>query len=87
MSRSLGIDRDPAQPGFKHFILRPEADPTGQMTWAKGWYDTPYGRISSGWKRSGGKVEYEFTIPEGCSATLRLPGQPEQELTAGSYQF
>lgn len=84
---SLGIDRDPASPGFKHFILHPEADPTGQMTWAKGWYDTPYGRISSSWKRPGNKVEYAFTIPEGCTATLRIPGIPEQELAAGSYQF
>lgn len=87
MAYSLGIDRDPASPGFKHFILHPEADPTGQMTWAKGWYDTPYGRISSSWKRSGNKVEYAFTIPEGCTATLRIPGVPEQELAAGSYQF
>ena len=87
MAHSLGIDRDPEKPGFKHFVLRPEADPTGQMTWAKGWYDTPYGRIESGWKREGGKVQYEFTIPEGCSATLRIPGIPEQELTAGQYSF
>ena len=87
MAHSLGIDRDPEKPGFQHFILRPEADPTGQMTWAKGWYDTPYGRIESGWKREGGKVQYEFTIPEGCSATLRIPGIPEQELTAGKYTF
>ena len=87
MAYSLGIDRDPDAPGFKHFILHPEADPTGQMTWAKGWYDTPYGRISSSWKRSGNKVEYAFTIPEGCTATLRIPGVPEQELAAGSYRF
>ena len=84
---SLGIDRDPSTPGFKHFILHPEADPTGQMTWAKGWYDTPYGRIESSWKRSGSKVEYSFTIPEGCTATLRIPGVPEQELSPGHYQF
>ena len=87
MAHSLGIDRDPETPGFKHFVLRPEADPTGKMTWAKGWYDTPYGRIESGWKREGGKVEYTFTIPEGCSATLRIPGVPERELTAGQYTF
>jgi alpha-L-rhamnosidase len=87
MAHSLGIDRDPEKPGFQHFVLHPEADPTGQMTWAKGWYDTPYGRIESGWKREGGKVQYEFTIPEGCSATLRIPGVPEQELTAGKYTF
>ena len=87
MANSLGIERDSASPGFKHFILKPEADPTGQMTWAKGWYDTPYGRISSSWKLVGDKVEYEFTIPEGCTATLRIPGIPEQELSAGSYKF
>ena len=87
MAHSLGIDRDPSAPGFKHFVLRPEADPTGQMTWAKGWYDTPYGRIESSWKRSGRKIEYEFTIPEGCSATLRIPGVREQELSAGHYTF
>ena len=87
IANSLGIDRDPSKPGFKHFILKPEADPTGQMKWAKGWYDTPYVRISSSWKLIGNKVEYEFTIPEGCTATLRIPGIPEQELTAGSYRF
>lgn len=87
MAYSLGIDRDPSAPGFKHFILHPEADPTGQMSWARGWYATPYGHITSSWKRSGGKVEYEFTVPEGCSATLRIPGIPEQELSAGQYTF
>ena len=87
MAYSLGIDRDPSTPGFRHFILHPEADPTGRMTWAKGWYDTPYGRIESSWEHTGSKVEYTFTIPEGCSATLRLPGVPEQELSAGHYQF
>ena len=87
IANSLGIDRDPSKPGFEHFILKPEADPTGQMKWAKGWYDTPYGRIRSSWKRNGTKVEYEFTIPEGCTATLRIPGIPEQELGAGNYRF
>jgi alpha-L-rhamnosidase len=87
MAYSLGIDRDPASPGFKHFVLHPEADPNGQMTWAKGWYDTPYGRITSSWKRIEKKVEYEFDIPDGCSATLRIPGAEEQELPAGHYKF
>ncbi|MGN1219679.1 MAG: family 78 glycoside hydrolase catalytic domain [Candidatus Cryptobacteroides sp.] len=85
MAYSLGIDRDPESPGFKHFILHPEAEPTGQMKWARGWYDTPYGRIESSWKREYGKVLYEFTIPEGCSATVCLPGAPSREYTSGHY--
>lgn len=87
MAYSLGIDRDPQQPGFKHFVLHPQADPTGEMTWAKGWYDTPYGRICSGWKREGAYIAYSFTIPEGCSATLDIPGVQPQELCAGEHSF
>ncbi|MCQ2146130.1 MAG: glycoside hydrolase family 78 protein [Bacteroidales bacterium] len=88
MANSLGIDRDPENPGFKHFVLHPEVDPTGEMTWARGWYDTPYGRICSSWEiDSNGKVHYKFTIPSGCSATLEIPGVKKQELRSGEYEF
>lgn len=86
MAYSLGIDRDPSSPGFKHFILHPEADPTREMTFARGWYDCAYGRIQSSWEyRNDGSVEYRFVIPEGTSATLRLPGRPDEELGAGEH--
>ena len=51
MAYSLGIERD--EPGFQTFILQPEPDPTGAMTWAEGYYDSMYGRISSAWKVEG----------------------------------
>lgn len=44
----LRIQRD--ELGFQKFILHPETDPTGQMTWAELRYDSMYGRISSTWK-------------------------------------
>ena len=28
---SLGIQRDPKSPGFKHFVLNPRVDPTGKI--------------------------------------------------------
>lgn len=88
MAYSAGIDRDPLRPGFSHFILHPEVDPTGEMNWASGWYDTPYGRISSSWERNAnGEVTYRFSIPAGCSATLRIPLEEEKELAAGNYEF
>ena len=87
IANSLGIDRDPSTPGFRLFVLHPEADPTGSLTWARGWYDTPCGCISSSWKMVDVAVEYEFSIPEGCTATLRLPGMPDRELAAGDYEF
>ncbi len=71
MAYSLGIQRD--EPGFRKFILQPEPDPTGQMTWAKGWYDSMYGRIVSGWNVENNILTYTATVPANTTATLYLP--------------
>jgi alpha-L-rhamnosidase len=71
MAYSLGIQRD--EPGFRKFILQPEPDPTGQMTRAKGFYDSIYGRISSGWKVENGILTYTAAVPANTTATLYLP--------------
>jgi alpha-L-rhamnosidase len=76
---SLGIQRD--KPGFRAFILQPTTDPTGEMTWAEGYYDSPYGRIESRWEMVDGKLVYEATIPANTSATLYLPAISPEEVT------
>jgi alpha-L-rhamnosidase len=89
---SLGIQRDENSPGFKHFILRPEIDPTGNMTSAHGHYDSMYGRIESGWAIDKEKVTYHFCIPANTTATLYLPSNNKKslertELPSGEYSF
>ena len=79
MAYSLGIQRD--LPGFKHFILQPEPDPTGQMTWAKGYYDSMYGRISSGWKVENDILSYTAIVPANTKATLYLPVASGKDIT------
>ncbi|GGD69431.1 hypothetical protein GCM10011514_36930 [Emticicia aquatilis] len=74
---SLGIQRHPQKTGFKEFILKPTPDPSGQITFAKGYYDSMYGRISSEWKNEGGKITYKFTVPANTSATLYLPANKQ----------
>jgi alpha-L-rhamnosidase len=69
---SLGIQRDISNPGFRHFILKPAPDPDGNMTWAKGYYDSMYGRIGSSWKLEGGATTYKLSIPPNTTATLFL---------------
>lgn len=69
---SLGIERDENYPGFKHFILRPTPDPTKEMTYAKGYYDSMYGRIESSWEYKDGTYYYTIVIPANTSATLFL---------------
>jgi alpha-L-rhamnosidase len=73
LAYSLGIQRD--EPGFKKFILQPEPDPTGQMTWVKGYYDSPYGRINSSWTVAKGLLTYKATVPANSVATLYLPAK------------
>lgn len=88
LNRCLGIERDIEHPGWKHFYLRPEPDTTGQMNYASGHYDCPYGRIESGWTRGeDGKVIYRFIVPQGTTATLMLPGEAPQEFKAGRYSI
>lgn len=88
LNRVLGIERDESRPGFQHFILRPEPDPTGQMTFARGHLDTRFGRIESSWQAdSNGNIHYEFTVPRGTTATLILPGKEPQELGEGHHLF
>lgn len=69
---SLGIQRDEDTPGFKHFILQPTPDPDKKMTFAKGYYDSMYGRIGSAWKWVEGGWNYTATVPANTSATLYL---------------
>lgn len=100
---SLGIARDENNPGFKHFYLKPMPDFDGDMNFARGHYDSVYGRIESGWERMNkGWYRYKFTVPANTTATVILPiikgckvlqnGKPinyDGKLTigSGSYTF
>ncbi len=77
LNHSLGIQREESSPGFQQFVLAPEVDPTGEMTFAKGHYESLYGKIESSWKVENGKVEYDFIIPANTTATIILPETEE----------
>lgn len=70
---SLGIQRSPEKAAFKAIVLKPTPDPDKVMTWAKGYYDSVYGKISSEWRYVGNTFVYKTTIPANSSATLYLP--------------
>ncbi|MDO6435187.1 family 78 glycoside hydrolase catalytic domain [Flavitalea sp. BT771] len=92
-----GILPDPAQPGFKHVLLRPHF--VKGLDRFEASHECPYGTISSSWKREGSVIVYKAVIPPNTSATLQLPGQaaipgvqpgqPAQviELGAGEYTY
>jgi alpha-L-rhamnosidase len=82
MAHSLGIQRD--EPGFRTFMLQPEPDPTGVMTWAEGYYDSMYGRINSAWKVDGTLLTYRATVPANTTATLYLPTSSAESVKEGA---
>ncbi len=75
---SLGIQRD--EPGFQRFILQPTPDPTGEMTWAEGYYDSMYGKIYSKWEVKDGQLHYEAKVPANTTASLYLPAKSESDV-------
>lgn len=81
---AAGIAADVTKPGFKHIIMSPIPDKRlGHLT-AK--YQSAAGLIKSAWRYEGDQWIWEFTIPEGASATVTLPGETEsKEYSAGTY--
>ena len=67
----VGIAADPSGPGFKKILIRPQ--PVGDVTWAKGAYDSVHGRIAVEWKRAGGKFILKVEIPANTTATVFVP--------------
>lgn len=80
---AAGIASDPAAPGFKHIIMRPIPDKRlGHLTAE---YNSSAGTIRSAWRYEGDKWIWVFTIPEGATASVTVPGEGVKEYQGGSY--
>ena len=79
-----GIAADPANPGFKNIIMKPLPDK--RLGSAKAEYRSRAGLITSAWRYEGDKWIWDFTIPEGATASVTLPGESAaRTYLAGSY--
>ena len=83
---AAGIASDPANPGFKHIIMKPVPDKRLGSVDAE--FNSAAGLIKSAWKYEGDKWIWEFTIPEGANASVTLPGETEvKEYGPGTYKI
>ncbi len=94
-----GINVDPAQPGYKRSILRPQ--PGGGLTSASGRLQTQYGELVSQWEITGGTFDWTIVVPPNTTAEAHLPveargpatlnGSPVaglvHELRSGTHHF
>jgi alpha-L-rhamnosidase len=66
-----GIKSDPAQPGFKHIMMKPH--PVGDLKFVRATHRSPYGLIASEWKRDGANFNWRITVPPNTTATVSVP--------------
>lgn len=67
--------------GYKTVTLAPT--PGGDLTWAKTSVDTVRGLLQSNWTLNANKTaDFDFVIPVGTTATIRLPAPKISEVTA-----
>ena len=81
---AAGIAADPAAPGFRHIVMKPVPDRRlGSMDAV---YRSCAGTIRSAWQFRGDTWTWTFTIPEGATATVTLPGERQsRDYRAGTY--
>jgi len=65
-----GIEIDDENPGYKHIIFKPHIG--GDFTYAKGTYESIYGKIESFWSIENNVVSLKLNIPVNTTATIYL---------------
>ena len=79
-----GISADTNNPGFRNIMMKPMPD--RRIGFIDAEYPTKHGVVKSAWKYEGDLWKWDFTVPEGCSADVSLPGSKETvSYPAGSY--
>ena len=81
-----GIASDASCPGFKHIVMKPLPDKRLGHIIAE--YQSAAGLIKSAWRYEGDQWISDFTIPEGTTASVTLPGESDAvEYAAGTYSL
>jgi alpha-L-rhamnosidase len=76
----LGINA--LEAGFKKIQIKPQ--PAGDLTWAKGSYESVYGTISSDWRKENGGLVLNVQIPVNTTAEVWVPSKESDKITERS---
>lgn len=75
----LGIN--PASPGFEKILIKPQ--PAGDLTWAKGSYQSVRGIISSDWKKNNNQFDLKVSVPANTTAEVWIKSKENGKITEG----
>ena len=83
---AAGICADTREPGFRRIIMKPVPD--RRLGSIEAEYPSAAGLIRSAWRYEGDRWIWNFTVPEGATALVSVPGEQGQtEYAAGSYSI
>jgi alpha-L-rhamnosidase len=74
----VGLDNEEGSIGYKKIRIRPHIG--GKFTNASASYQTPYGKLSSGWKIQDQKLILSAEIPANSTATIYIPVSGDNEV-------
>ena len=77
----LGIN--PAAPGFEKILIKPQ--PAGNLTWARGSYNSVKGLIASDWKKDGTGFILKVSIPANTTAEVWIPSKEKAVVTESGH--
>jgi alpha-L-rhamnosidase len=70
---------------FKDFVIEPQI--IDDLSFVKASFESPYGKISSSWRREGKKVTLDVIIPPNTTANIKLLSLKPQKVGSGEYRF
>jgi alpha-L-rhamnosidase len=76
-----GINQAEGSIAFNKIEIRPQV--VGDVTSTSANYHSPYGVISSNWKKQAGKFELKVSIPANATATVYIPAKNASSVTIG----
>jgi alpha-L-rhamnosidase len=77
----VGLDNEEGSVGYKKIRIKPHVG--GGFTNAAATYETPYGKLSSGWKIENQKLIVSAEIPANTTATVYIPVQDGDVMESG----
>lgn len=81
-----GIAADPRAPGFRNIVMSPKPD--RRIGFVKAEYRSAAGIVKSAWRYEGEEWVWDFSVPEGATADVTLPGEKElKKYRPGSYSI
>lgn len=73
-----GIQSDTVQVAFKKIIMKPSF--IEDLSYVNASYQSPYGIIKSDWKRNGGRLYWNITVPANTTAMVYVPAASAAEI-------